>query len=309
MGQATPTPLNVSGLARAGTVRAVFSMIRIDGPTPGSFSAVTDLPSGQSVHVIVDVSGYFAVAQSPTVTDTSEKAPAAVGGVRFYTLRDEEHRLSTEYQQDVSIGTRVAKDYFYFGNRLVATNTAWGSAQGWHFYTTDHLGTPRLKTDGAGNVVARPKYRPFGERIDIVPEPGPELAGMERDTVSGDYYVHARYQRGSLGRFNSLDSVPGTPDSPASWNRYAYARNSPLTMLDPNGLDAILFIRDSGAGRDVGHVALRVFGKGYDYTYDFGRYHPSSAYGLLGSSGDGVMRVWKSNWNSFGCGSFRTASI
>lgn len=247
-GLAQPNPLTVSGLSRAGATRAVFAMVGINGPTAGSFSAVTDLPAGQSADIIVDISGYFAPPGAPVADSGSAKGgekftnaassttPTALGGVRFYTFRDEQHRLSTEYQQDAAIGTRVAKDYFYFGNSLVATSTIWGTQQGWHFFTTDHLGTPRLKTDLAGAVAATPKYRPFGEKIVSPLEQGPEFAGMERDAKSGDFYVHARFQRSSLGRFVSLDLVLGKPERPSSWNRYAYVVNNPVNNIDPTGL-------------------------------------------------------------------------
>lgn len=40
-------------------------------------------------------------------------------------------------------------------------------------------------------------------------------------------------------------------------------------------------------------MALRVFGKGYDITYDFGRYGKTS--GAFGAQGEGMLRVWSNN--------------
>jgi hypothetical protein len=39
-----------------------------------------------------------------------------------------------------------------------------------------------------------------------------------------------------LGRFLSVDAHSGKPSVPQSWNRYAYALNSPLRLIDPDGL-------------------------------------------------------------------------
>jgi RHS repeat-associated protein len=52
-------------------------------------------------------------------------------------------------------------------------------------------------------------------------------------------YMHARYYRPLFGRFLSPDRGPGRPLLPQSWNRYAYVRDNPLALVDPNGSDDI----------------------------------------------------------------------
>lgn len=37
------------------------------------------------------------------------------------------------------------------------------------------------------------------------------------------------------GRFLSVDSHAGKPTEPQTWNRYAYARNNPMRLVDPDG--------------------------------------------------------------------------
>ncbi len=53
-------------------------------------------------------------------------------------------------------------------------------------------------------------------------------------------FFQARYHGSAQGRFLSPDPagnfVASTGD-PQSWNMYAYARNNPLTLVDPTGLD------------------------------------------------------------------------
>jgi RHS repeat-associated protein len=108
-----------------------------------------------------------------------------------------------------------------------------------YFYHTDHLGTPRLITDPAGNVVTYHKYDPFGEELQPLQSPNThQFTGHERDQATGLDYMLARYYSVSLARFVSPD--PGFQEPtllrPQSWNQYAYARNNPLRFSDQSGL-------------------------------------------------------------------------
>ena len=62
--------------------------------------------------------------------------------------------------------------------------------------------------------------------------------GKERDTESGNDYFSARYYSSSMGRFMSPDPSNLSVDFwlPQTWNRYTYALNNPLTMVDRNGM-------------------------------------------------------------------------
>jgi RHS repeat-associated protein len=76
------------------------------------------------------------------------------------------------------------------------------------------------------------------------------ISGKERDAESGNDYFGARYYASSMGRFMSPDPLgPWVADAsdPQSWNMYAYARNNPLTNIDPSGLDCVYF-NDAGNG-------------------------------------------------------------
>ena len=41
-----------------------------------------------------------------------------------------------------------------------------------------------------------------------------------------------------LGRFVSVDPVAGKAPNSQSWNRYSYALNNPMNLVDPSGMDA-----------------------------------------------------------------------
>ena len=123
-----------------------------------------------------------------------------------YTLRDEGNRVATEYS-----GATISRDQVYLGSLLVASyaNTqVGGNTYAWTFYSSDHLGSPRLITDTVGTQRDAPKYWPYGE--EAVVSIGPQrvrFAAMERDTEGSRYFDHARNHEFGLGRFVSVDPL------------------------------------------------------------------------------------------------------
>ncbi|HEV7764118.1 MAG TPA: RHS repeat-associated core domain-containing protein [Thermoanaerobaculia bacterium] len=104
-------------------------------------------------------------------------------------------------------------------------------------YHTDHLGSPRLTTDGGGMQVGAAAYLPFGASIAFGVSDAKKFTGHERDP-SGLDYMHARYYHPGWGRFLSVDPVLDVKKAvgdPQRWNRYEYVRNRPLTNTDPTG--------------------------------------------------------------------------
>ena len=182
------------------------------------------------------------------------RAPGAAPGSSFwasyhpvprgaiYTLRDDSNRIVTEMaggSSGASTATlSVTRDNVFLGNLLVASWVA--SPAGWQYSTSDHLGSPRLIFNQARQIVETHKYWPYGEDTTATP-PGQRLAYalMERDTEGTRFYDHARNHDHVLGRFLTPDRVGGAPESPQSWNRYAYTRNNPLRFVDPSGLDEV----------------------------------------------------------------------
>ncbi|MGE5275411.1 MAG: RHS repeat domain-containing protein [Acidobacteriota bacterium] len=166
-------------------------------------------------------------------------AKVAGGGTPQYTYRDETRRISTEY-----FGSTLGRDNMYLGNLLVASyvSSSLAGTPGWQFYASDHLGTPRLVTDLAGNVVESRKYWPYGDGVPANTGTMQKLrfCAMERDSENRRYYDHARLHDPALGRFASLDSVGGRASDPQSWNRYAYALGNPIKHVDPDGRLTIL---------------------------------------------------------------------
>jgi RHS repeat-associated protein len=130
------------------------------------------------------------------------------------------------------------------------------------FLHTDALGSVRMVTDQAGEVVSRRDYYPFGETINasvngratIEGYSDSEVSrqrftGKERDTESGLDYFGARYYSGAQGRFTTVDpaNAGARPEAPQSWNGYSYALNNPGKFVDPDGKSATLALGILGA--------------------------------------------------------------
>lgn len=129
------------------------------------------------------------------------------------------------------------------------------------FYHQDVIGSVRAVTNDAGAEIARYDYEPFGE-AQSAPGGPIRFGGKELDEETQFYYFGARFQRNILGRFTTVDPVleqqPAMLD-PQRWNRFSFARNSPLVFVDPTGAaieliggasdrDAALALLQSGVG-------------------------------------------------------------
>ena len=121
------------------------------------------------------------------------------------------------------------------------------------YLTNDHLGSPRINTDATGAVTARHDYHPFGEEIDgsggrttglgyQADGVRKQFTGYENDSESGLDYAQARMFSANIGRFHSTDpeNYGAYEDDPQSWNAYAYTRNNPLLLTDPEGREYVI---------------------------------------------------------------------
>jgi RHS repeat-associated protein len=106
-----------------------------------------------------------------------------------------------------------------------------------HFHA-NHIGSSTLVTDAAGLEVTRIEYDPFGRLLPAssgTDASRPKFTGKELD-ATGLYYSDSRYYDPELGVFISADDrLGGDPLKSASFNRYAYALNNPVTLTDASG--------------------------------------------------------------------------
>jgi len=163
-----------------------------------------------------------------------------------WSIRDLDGKVLRRWEETGGGGSgswRWDQDYVYRDGLLLASE----STEGTRHYHLDHLGTPRVLTDGNGAEVARHTYFPFGEEATDPSQDGERMkfTGHERDrngASSADDldYMHRRYYSPRLGRFLSVDPASsGEPKAPQSWHRYAYGLNNPVRYVDPNGEAAV----------------------------------------------------------------------
>ncbi len=147
-------------------------------------------------------------------------------------------------------GTSSGRGYWIVSNEAIAlTAPAPGDVR---YYHTDHLGSTSVVTDENGELVSEFYNYPFGfprhEHHAGDPfNPHYQFTGKEQDQESGLHYFEARCYGSAISRFTRVDPLlVSDPDPlwPQRLNVYAYARNRPLTYIDPTGAE------DEEAGED-----------------------------------------------------------
>jgi RHS repeat-associated protein len=126
----------------------------------------------------------------------------------------------------------ITKRFFTQGVSLVS-----GSQAQSYYYARDHLGSITQVTDTAGGVQADFAYDPWGRqtRLSGTLQPDFGFAGYYQHAPSGLLLAPARAYDPTLGRWLSRDPFMNAELLPEGPNLYAYVRNSPLTLTDPEG--------------------------------------------------------------------------
>jgi RHS repeat-associated protein len=121
---------------------------------------------------------------------------------------------------------------YVFGGQVVARNGPGGVI----YLHQDRLGSPVVVTDSSGAAASTSSYTPWGAATPENPPPGqPSFTGAQQLTGSSIVQMGARLYDPTLGRFLSADSLdPAGPGTQAA-NRYAYASDDPVNLVDPTG--------------------------------------------------------------------------
>jgi RHS repeat-associated protein len=102
------------------------------------------------------------------------------------------------------------------------------------------MGTERVRTTYNGAVEGTYTSLPYGDNSAAsgTDTDANHYAMLDHDSESGTDHAQFRQYGNTQGRFMSPDPYDGSYDAsnPQSFNRYAYALNSPLSYVDPSGL-------------------------------------------------------------------------
>jgi RHS repeat-associated protein len=138
------------------------------------------------------------------------------------------------------------------GNNLTAVGEYVTTGGSTHFQHQDLLGTERLRTNAAGVTESTYSSLPFG---DGFAKPGTDddanhFANLDHDTETDTHHAQFRQYSSTQGRWMSPDPSRRSYKlrNPQSLNRYAYAMNNPLALVDPSGLEAESCADGDGGG-------------------------------------------------------------
>jgi len=156
---------------------------------------------------------------------------------------------TTRYVLDISQGlTKVLAEtdgngaitaYYVYGKGLISKLLPDGT---FRFYHYDSRGSTVALTDAGQNITDAYSYDTFGREIDST---GPAYNpfrylgryGVIKDETAFNY-IRARYYDPETGRFITKDPLTGKDGDSQSLNRYVYALNNPVILVDVSGLCA-----------------------------------------------------------------------
>ncbi len=112
-----------------------------------------------------------------------------------------------------------------------------------YWYLFDGLGSVTEVVDSNENTQNSYRYEAWGQvksSSENVTNPYRYVGayGVHWDSEPGLHFMQARYYAANVGRFITVDPMPGAPQDPASLHRYLYVANNPAVLTDPTGLVA-----------------------------------------------------------------------
>lgn len=147
---------------------------------------------------------------------------------------------------------------------LVSMNLNWVE----YFYIRNAQGDITGLWDKAGTEVVTYTYDSWGKVISTtgelastVGEKNPyKYRGYRYDSETGFYYLQSRYYNPDWGRFINADALGGEAGKLLSHNVFAYCKNNPVNLFDPDGYRPII-------GNDPRHESIADYNAVSDEPY------------------------------------------
>jgi RHS repeat-associated protein len=152
----------------------------------------------------------------------------------------------------VMSGQSLQKGFVPLAGGSVAVYNSSGLA---YYRHSDWLGSSRFASTHSRALYYDRAYAPFGENYAQTGTTDLSFTGMNQDTVTNLFDFPAREYNGIHGRWPSPDPAgfaSAYTNDPQTWNRYAYARNNPLSLTDPTGMYLPCKGEDCVSGADDG---------------------------------------------------------
>lgn len=164
-------------------------------------------------------------------------------GTKILFAYDEGGSLLGEYD---SLGNDIQETVYFQGAPVAVLQ---GTDE--YYAHTDHLGTPRIVTDG-DTVIWRWESDPFGTTtVQEDPDGDSTLftynlrfPGQYYDDETGSHYNYYRDYDPSIGRYMQSDPI----GLAGAMNTYSYGASNPIRMIDPYGLRIYGIVRTTATG-------------------------------------------------------------
>jgi RHS repeat-associated protein len=225
----------LSEIPAAGTASMPINEVAVDSTTNRLTNLVYDA-DGNVINDNFHTYAYNALNQITSVDGANNTYAYDPNGLRVNRngtvyIYSGSQRI-TEYA-NAAAANSPSVEYIYAGGRVAKI------VSGAITYTyRDHLST-RVEADGSATVSRTFGHFPFGEMwYETGSASKWKFTTYERDSESGLDYANARFNSSSQGRFMSIDPLAGRIGYPQSLNRYAYAANDPINLIDPSGARA-----------------------------------------------------------------------
>jgi RHS repeat-associated protein len=197
-----------------------------------------------------------------------EKSNGSTGTIYWY--------MSPGIVAESDLSGNAKSEYVFFDGERVARKDFPGNTISYYF--SDQLKTASVITDSAGNIKEDEDYYPWGGELQLVNNDSNhyKFTGKERDAESGLDLMGVRYYGSAIGRFlrpdpNQTAGFEHMRD-PQAWNGYSYARNNPLTYVDPDGLSYHVCVSGSDGKQQCSDVS--------DAEFDQAKQNPGAGISL-----------------------------